>query len=203
MSKYTSQIHSAKVLRVATTDVDAYFNWLQEEIAREFSATHPVGPPAVDGDGVAACSTVACSNKSSTQHIVLLNLGVAHTANEYRLESRAYNCATFRVPDEDGWCPTLAELEPGRGTEFWVGSQLPLEALRERLAARGHVVEVSTDAGRFVCNWTYYRACRMAEGCGCQALFVHVPPFNVYGEEAQQVFLSDVIRSITDSFIKE
>ncbi|KXZ49054.1 hypothetical protein GPECTOR_23g14 [Gonium pectorale] len=137
---------------------------------------------------------------------VLLHLGVAHTAAEYRLESRAYNCAAFRVPDERGWQPEAHELEPGCGLEAWVGSRLPLVALCGALADKGHNVVVSEDAGRFICNWTYHRACRLAEkaasgGAGyiaAHALFVHVPPFTVYGEELQRSFLIDVMKAIAE-----
>ncbi|GFR44415.1 hypothetical protein Agub_g5648, partial [Astrephomene gubernaculifera] len=143
-------------------------------------------------------------NPHQQEPVVLLQLGVAYNASEYRLESRAYNCATFRVPDERGWQPQQQELDPGLGLGCCVGSNLPLMTLKERLAAAGHPVVVSEDAGRFVCNWTYYRACRLAEERrGWQALFVHVPPFEVFGEQAQRRFLLDVIRGIAEELLTQ
>ncbi|EFJ46505.1 hypothetical protein VOLCADRAFT_62493 [Volvox carteri f. nagariensis] len=145
-----------------------------------------------------AAAAVAAPPQPDRQRLVLLHLGVASTATRYQLESRAYNCADFRVPDEAGWQPVMEEIEAGRGLGMWVGSRLPLAGVCERLAARGHSVVVSEDAGRFVCNWAYYRACGLAERLGMEAIFVHVPPFTVFGEDKQRAFILDVIQVIAD-----
>lgn len=162
-----------RALKVAASDVDAYF----QQVDLHIQHTHL---------GVGA----------QLQRVVLLHFGVADMAAEYRLESRAYNCADFRVPDERGWCPRMEEIEPGQGLGTWVGSRLPLGIVCEQLAARGHKTVVSEDAGRFVCNWTYYRACRLAERYGLEVVFVHVPPFAGLDETKQRAFLLDIIHII-------
>ncbi|KAG2423457.1 hypothetical protein HXX76_015327 [Chlamydomonas incerta] len=165
-------------MRVSAEDVDAHLAQLVAVLraqttpdaaaappipSAETAATSPAAPADSTSTAAAASAASGGSTSDGGSSIVLLHLGVANTATAFRLESRAYNCATFRVPDANGWSPQWQELEPGMpgGLEGWVGSALPLEAMAEALAAKGHGdVVVSTDAGRFICNWCYYRSCR-------------------------------------------
>ncbi|PNW73217.1 hypothetical protein CHLRE_14g623439v5 [Chlamydomonas reinhardtii] len=169
------QVLGTAVIRVSAEDVDAHLAQLVAVLQQEAdipraavsvpcagsrpAATAPTAP-AASGNSAAPVrpfsspSVDASSTRGSS--IVLLHLGVANTATTYRLESRAYNCATFRVPDANGWSPQRQELESGRpgGLEGWVGSALPLEEMAKALTAKGHGdVLVSTNAGRFICNW--------------------------------------------------
>ncbi|GIL86689.1 hypothetical protein Vretifemale_14887 [Volvox reticuliferus] len=194
------EVRDIGVLRVAAKDVDAFFAQLAHQLEQATAqgvGTTCTGTTANEaGEDWITISTLHVDAVLKPQRIVLLHLGVASGATEYRLESRAYNCANFRVADERGWCPVMEEIEPGRGSSLWVGSRLPLQTVCEHLAARGHNVVVSEDAGRFVCNWTYYRACSLAERYGVEAVFVHVPPFEVLGEKEQRAFLIDVMQVI-------
>ncbi|GLC65174.1 hypothetical protein PLESTF_000260100 [Pleodorina starrii] len=197
------EVHDVSILNVAATDVDAYFAQLAHQLEQGAvqGISSGAAPAGAEGEVLighfAAAAVAPPPLQPPSQRVVLLHLGVATTATEYRLESRAANCANFRVPDERGWSPAMEEIEPGRGTDSWVGSGLPLAAVCERLAARGHNVMVSEDAGQFVCNWTYYRACRLAERyAGMQAVFVHVPPLEVEDEAKQRAFLLDAMREI-------
>ncbi|KAG2501501.1 hypothetical protein HYH03_000009 [Edaphochlamys debaryana] len=193
----------------------------------------PLGPHEPPGPQPPAPNLAVHAPRAAAR-TVLLHLGVASTAREFRLEARAANCAAFRIPDEDAWQPEHQPIDPAfpGGTSAWVGTSLPLARLAERLSWRGaeggggegvggegsggegggggggggdggvglaeRCVVVSEDAGRFLCNWCYFRACQLAEalGPGCDALFVHVPPFEVYGEEAQRAFLLDLVREV-------
>ncbi|PNH04199.1 Pyrrolidone-carboxylate peptidase, partial [Tetrabaena socialis] len=190
------RVRNTSVLRVAADDVDAFLASLGPDLDAEAQqgggAASPTPPPATDTDAQAPFS------RGEGRQLVLLHLGVANEALQFRLESRAYNCATFRVPDERGWQPQEHELDPGLGTQSYCGTALPLGALAARLVAAGHPCTVSEDAGLFVCNWTYYRSCRHAQARGWHSLFVHVPMFAVVGEEAQRAFVLDVIRGIAD-----
>ncbi|GLI67607.1 hypothetical protein VaNZ11_011852, partial [Volvox africanus] len=196
-------VRDIKILRVAAKDVDAFFAQLAHQL-EQAAAPGVMGTTCTGATGNVAGKdpiTIRTSDEDvgtvmKRPRTVLLHLGVASGATEYRLESRAYNCANFRVADEGGWCPVMEEIEPGRGSSLWVGSRLPLQTVCKHLVAEGHNVVVSEDAGRFVCNWTYYRACSLAERYGTEAVFVHVPPFEVFGEEEQRAFLIDVMQVI-------
>ncbi|MCC6575435.1 MAG: pyroglutamyl-peptidase I [Planctomycetes bacterium] len=61
-------------------------------------------------------------------------------------------------------------------------SALPLERLRKALADAGYAVEVSNDAGKYLCNHLFYRAAHALRGRIAYG-FVHVPPVKGGGGE--------------------
>lgn len=70
---------------------------------------------------------------------------------------------------------------------------------------QGHNVAVSRDAGRFVCNFTYYlsllhsQTARQLRRAPLHALFVHVPPTTVAPLDQQFAFLLDVLAAVAAS----
>ncbi len=99
----------------------------------------------------------------------VLMLGVASRAKRLRVEARARNRGSLLHPDASGRPAARMSLDP----------QAP--AIRESphaaaalaiLCGHGLAVDPSIDAGRYLCNASYFRA--LAEGC--PVLFVHIPP---------------------------
>jgi pyrrolidone-carboxylate peptidase len=74
---------------------------------------------------------------------------------------------------------------------------------------------VSKDPGRYVCNYTYFcsldHCCRKSTDApsnnpSCanyRCLFLHVPPFEVEGKEAQLAFLLRTLEAIKDQIVDE
>jgi pyroglutamyl-peptidase len=114
---------------------------------------------------------------TSTKTTILLHLGVDSKAKQFKLEKCAYNDATFRVKDERGYQPTseCIPLPPPASSTHgeWgecIKTTLNLDDLLAELEKHheNDVVErkeeendncsvtISTDPGRFVCNYTYY-----------------------------------------------
>lgn len=199
-------------------------------------------------------ATPAAEGSTSTTTVVFVHLGVnaQHHAGGFALEKTAVNCADFRVPDVDGLCGGRCCIEDGVGLDAERTTGLPLEALLARLARVGWradggdrtdrpprpwwawwrgrrpsarpPVRISTDAGRFLCNFIYFLSLGACDsgGCGCvgdgdgggarswqggaatrrhrrrEALFVHVPPAEVVPLEEQAAFLVDLMRAIVD-----
>jgi len=107
----------------------------------------------------------------------LVHLGVSGVARHICLECRGVNEADFRIPDVRG-CqtrgePVVASAEPVLYTPL----RLP-EVLGE-LRDRGVSCEISTDAGRYICNYIFFTSLHAAQPSGIPVLFVHVPPFEV------------------------
>ncbi|KAL4451204.1 hypothetical protein ABPG77_009276 [Micractinium sp. CCAP 211/92] len=137
--------------------------------------------------------------------VVLLHLGVDARALGFKLEQQAVNDATFRVPDQRGWQPTgqLIDDRPGCTLNTHLKTDLDVGQLAAQLAGQqGHNVAVSRDAGRFVCNFTYYlsllhsQTARQLRGAPLHALFVHVPPTTVAPLDQQFAFLLDVLAAV-------
>ena len=106
----------------------------------------------------AAAATVRC-------RIVLLHLGVGRSEG-FRLELCAYNDATFRIPDQRGFQPHAEPIvaDPGHVVGRCYETSLDLDDLRERMEREVPGVEtsISTDPGRFVCNYVYCKSLEVA-----------------------------------------
>lgn len=131
------------------------------------------------------------------ERAVFVHLGVAGSAEGFRLERTAFNEATFRVPDERGAQPQREPVDPGSGgVERTLLTALPVERAAEALAARGHGVRVSDDAGRFVCNFTLFVSLLRSGG---DSVFVHVPPLERVPLERQLDFVRDALEEFAAS----
>ena len=94
---------------------------------------------------------------------------------EISLESTAWNEADYRIPDNSG-------LQP-RGPRILAHGPASLQSrpapLLHRSAAPSLPVRLSTDPGRFVCNFLYYRLLHLTRRPGhCahqRAVFWHLP----------------------------
>jgi pyroglutamyl-peptidase len=156
-------------------------------------------------------------NDSPDRTLCLLHLGVHSLAQQYLIESCAYNEATFVVPDEAGDQPKQAPILAHCvvGTPFptmWNVPELVEQVNALRLSRSiGELSEtvrpavVSTNPGRFVCNYTYcysldkfqcsrMRTCEDDDSVAdVRCLFVHVPSFQVAPEEEQLQFIVDLM----------
>lgn len=75
---------------------------------------------------------------------------------QFKLESVGYNVAEFGIPDERGWVArgeTIAENEPESLT-----TAVPLDELLPLLQKVNPAARISTDPGRYICNYVYYRS---------------------------------------------
>ena len=157
------------------------------------------------------------SSEKSKDAIIILHLGVInYTGKVFHLEQCAYNDATFRVADERGYRPNkelvlLKDNETSsESTHEWgkcLKTTLDVHSLCNDLQKeyKAEKVVVSTDPGRFVCNYTY---CFSLDKCSStnkcigegkkqhNALFIHVPPFRVISESRQLDFIHKVMDTI-------
>ena len=99
----------------------------------------------------------------------ILMLGVASRARRIRVEARARNRASRLYPDASGRVSARLDLDPDgpAARRSTVAAQALAILQRHGLDARA-----SNDAGRYLCNASYYAAL----AADCPALFVHIPP---------------------------
>lgn len=104
---------------------------------------------------------------------IVLLFGLAARRRHICIESRARNAVSALFPDARRHRPTDPVIAPG-GPEARYGRapvQRLLGAIRPtKVAARG-----SRDAGRYLCNYVYWRALERANGRGPLVAFVHIP----------------------------
>eukprot|EP00903_Cladosiphon_okamuranus_P022203 g20419.t1 len=118
-------------------------------------------------------------NDSSSGDVVtvFLHCGVNGGTDRFALETQGFNEADFRVPDERGYSPSLAPIEPGLPKEHCRVTTVPVADVLERLGELGwgpeHVAE-SKDAGRFVCNYVYYTSLGLCDAPPAEATAANV-----------------------------
>lgn len=128
---------------------------------------------------------------ASPRTIVLIHMGVNYKGKAFQLERIAYNEASFRVPDEQGYQPMKEQINPDRPFGDALETCLDVRRIRESLQDDRFVL--SGDAGRFVCNYTYFCSMDTFHCCRPKAdatkdrysLFFHVPPLTVFSLEEQ------------------
>lgn len=105
----------------------------------------------------------------------IVQLGLAAGRARIALERVAVNLLDYPIPDNGGGQPRGEPCVPGGPAAYW--SRLPLERLREVLAAAGIPACLSSTAGTFVCNqvmyWTLHRLA--ARGAPTPAGLIHLP----------------------------
>jgi pyroglutamyl-peptidase len=103
----------------------------------------------------------------------LVMVGYSRHATRLTLERRATNRRSAEQADEHGFLPQAAPAREvaldNRGVDF--------DKLAAALGARGIPVELSDDAGDYVCNHCYFEALGAIVGIGLmtRAVFVHIP----------------------------
>jgi pyroglutamyl-peptidase len=104
---------------------------------------------------------------------IILMFGLAARTRHIRIETRARNLMSF-FPDAGGFVPATRTIAHGVDHR-----RLPPSlATRLRLAGRSHdlATEFSRDAGRYVCNYAFWRALEMNSGNEKRlAAFIHIP----------------------------
>lgn len=146
--------------------------------------------------------------------IVVIHLGVNYRGEKMRLEQCAYNDATFRVPDNNGYQPQEQCILGNSSTfGYCLQTTLDLNEICEEMHQQGqNECCVSQDPGRFVCNYTYCLSldqCQTANDAlersrqqstnqfvECYSLFLHVTPFAVISKDKQISFIYNLLKSI-------
>ena len=179
---------------------------------------------ADDGDGepkrFLSCEVLKVSAKTVSDHLqelerlldgkaggskfVVVHFGVDVCACRFKLEKRAINEADFRLPDEDGFQPRGAPVVSSTSDlEACLHTRVDVEGVSERLRQDGFDVQVSHDAGRYVCNYTYFSSLKRFENHeALYSLFVHVPSFHAIDAPTQAKFVDKLFERLAED-VKE
>ena len=103
---------------------------------------------------------------------IVLMFGLAARTPFVRIETRARNAMSILFPDVTGFRPTDRAIAPGKSP---LRSAAPFAHLLGAARATGTRSRMSRDAGRYLCNYIYWRALE-ASRSGTLAQFIHIPP---------------------------
>jgi pyroglutamyl-peptidase len=106
--------------------------------------------------------------------VLSLHFGVAKTASDIRLETRAANLC-HGTADAAGLTPLSNRLVPN-GDDLHAAT-IPISALYQTLAANGFPVSISDDAGGYLCNAVLYHSVleNNRQGRAGMSGFIHLP----------------------------
>lgn len=85
-----------------------------------------------------------------------MHLGVAAGTTQFALEHFGYNLADFRIPDERGWVASNEIIAANEDDAL--KTALPLEDMLAVLELVNPKARVSTDPGRYICNYVYFHS---------------------------------------------
>lgn len=73
--------------------------------------------------------------------------------------------------------------------------------LADKLKAAGHNVELSESAGRYLCNYIYFRSLQACTSVpNWHALFVHFPPLDYMNEEQQSALALGLFDALNSEY---
>ena len=89
-----------------------------------------------------------------------IHLGVASSNMNFQLEQYCYNNKDFRIPDISGSQPQREKIVEEMQLDQALASSFDLVKIRDRLKRKGFDVGVSTDPGRYLCNYIFFQSYR-------------------------------------------
>lgn len=104
---------------------------------------------------------------------IVLMFGLAARTPFARIETRARNAMSILFPDVRGYRPEEAAI--ARGKPALTGSAPFRHLLGATRAARVRA-RLSRDAGRYLCNYSYWRALEASRSGTPLVQFIHIPP---------------------------
>eukprot|EP00919_Chromeraceae_sp_WS-2016_P056374 GHVR01133817.1.p1 GENE.GHVR01133817.1~~GHVR01133817.1.p1 ORF type:complete len:189 (+),score=30.36 GHVR01133817.1:788-1354(+) len=125
-----------KVIKVSVAEVVKVIPYLHESILRHITDIHTT----TDGGGGGR---------------VIVHLGVDNDASVFSLECCAFNEANFVIPDEDGYMPQDEKVSAA-SPDVSLMCCIDVEFIANELVNRGFPCRVSSDPGRYVCNYLYF-----------------------------------------------
>jgi pyroglutamyl-peptidase len=125
-------------------------------------------PVAFDGAAAQVAELLA-----QHQPAIFIATGVAGNAQAIRLETLAVNEINARIPDNSGAQPIGVRVHDGAAKTL--PTTLPATCIEKAWAAAGISHEFSDNAGRYVCNATFFALQNVAPS-GIKTGFIHIPP---------------------------
>ncbi len=120
----------------------------------------------------------------------VLHFGVSRRAFGFEIETRAVNMSGLRQDAAGAIRPPKALVRAGKPV---LKSTLPPLALLRALRTGGYPAELSTDAGRYLCNALFYWSLADAEANGRLVSFVHMPALGAATEVKQGLTMEEAV----------
>ena len=104
---------------------------------------------------------------------LVLIFGVMGGRRHLSIETRARNAQTVLYPDVSGHRPAQGTIERGKPVEL--RGNAPFSRLLGAVRPSGVPAQLSRDAGRYLCNYAYWRALESTRQTSTRVQFIHIP----------------------------
>jgi pyroglutamyl-peptidase len=110
---------------------------------------------------------------------IVLMFGLAGRTGQMRIETRAHNAVSVLFPDASRYRPRRKVIVPG-GPRSFKGTA-PFVRLLHAAREGAIPARLSHDAGRYLCNYLYWRGLERTHNSGPLIQFIHIPPIGCAG----------------------
>jgi pyroglutamyl-peptidase len=133
---------------------------------------------------------------------IVVHFGLSGRATAITLERVGRLACAPDHPDAAGFAPRLGRARRAGPTSLL--ATLPIDSIGAALTRKGFPVELSDDAGAYVCNATLYRSLHAAPPAR-RVGFVHVPPEAKSGLTAERLVDAAMIilKSAAEAWLRE
>ncbi len=121
---------------------------------------------------------------------VVLSFGYAPSSRYVRLERIGQNYD--RGGKDNAGLSHFGKIIEQDGNET-LKAQLPLRELKNYLEERGFEVNMSDDAGGYICNHLFYSLMHHIQNKGIQGGFIHIPNMPPKGQNGSIVLVKDIL----------
>jgi pyroglutamyl-peptidase len=145
---------------------------------------------------VEKCKEIATLSDNET---LFIHIGVDAGSSHIKLEQFAYNNMTFRVPDQRGFQPLNEPIEGEISFDVPLQTCFQLNELSACLNCKGYeFVKVSSDPGRFLCNYLYFQSLnhQRKNNLPLKSIFIHIPLFEVIPLDLQVNAIIEIINTL-------
>jgi pyroglutamyl-peptidase len=105
---------------------------------------------------------------------IVLMFGVAGRRRQLCVETRARNALSVLFPDAGGYRPQRSVIK--LAAPATLNGNAPFARLLGAARTRTRASRLSRDAGRYLCNYLYWRALEKLRQDGPLVQFIHIPP---------------------------
>lgn len=153
-------------------------------------------------DNIIICPNIEVSCKAVDDYMssidvtnMRIHLGLNEKAKTFKIEQFAYNEKNFPIPDISGLGAAGEAIDVNGPIKR--ETNMDVHALLSHLVKMEFQVEISDDPGRYLCNYMYYKSLNKNRN----AIFVHLPPYEVIDKSIQKHFITCLINYVRDRYL--
>jgi len=123
----------------------------------------------------------------------IVHLGVSTGAGCICVETQGVNCMSAEIPDVDGQLFQSSVVNASYPLNTILRTSIPTEQLAISLRDNGYPANSSDDAGRYVCNATYFNSLSLVaeSGTTTPSVFIHIPSAADPGDKSSKSWSLD------------